>query len=111
MDKERKPNSFSASVRSCLSGRMTSLLGVVIAGILVILALSSATQVIAAETQEIELTDGSVITGEVVSLSGGIYTIRSAALGTLRLEASKISVIRLRGSAAPGRCRGAGKVS
>ncbi len=56
----------------------------------------------AAEIQDIELTDGSVITGEVVSMSKGIYTVRSSTLGTLRIEASKVRVIRSRGSAAPG---------
>jgi len=80
---------------------MTSIGGCVIAVILVILALAAANVVNAAETREIELTDGSVITGEVVSLSGGIYTVRSATLGTLRIEASKVRVIRLQGSAAP----------
>jgi hypothetical protein len=60
----------------------------------------------AGETREIELTDGSVITGEVVSLSGGIYTVRSATLGTLRIEESKVRVIRLQGSAAPGSAGG-----
>lgn len=77
----------------------TSIGGYIVAVILIILALSAATMVNAAETREIELTDGSVITGEVVSLSGGIYTVRSAALGTLRIEASSIRVIRLRGAA------------
>jgi hypothetical protein len=91
MVKERMPVIFSASIG-----------GYIVSIILVILAFSAATNVNAAETREIELTDGSVITGEVVSLSGGVYTVRSAALGTLRIEASKIRVIRLRGSAAPG---------
>jgi hypothetical protein len=91
MVKERVPVSFSASIG-----------GYIVAAILVILALSAATMVNAAETREIELIDGSVITGEVVSLSGGFYTVRSAALGTLRIEASKIRVIRLRGVSPPG---------
>ena len=56
--------------------------------------------VAAAETREIELTDGSVITGEVVSLSKGIYTVRSDTLGTLRIEGSKIRAIRMQGPAA-----------
>lgn len=52
----------------------------------------------ASEMREIELTDGSVITGEVVSLTRGIYTVRSAALGTVKVEESKVRTIRMRGS-------------
>jgi hypothetical protein len=80
---------------------MTSIRSYIVSVILVFLALATpATVVNAAETREIELTDGSVITGEIVSLSAGIYTVRSATLGTLRIEASKIRVIRMEGSAA-----------
>ena len=32
----------------------------------------------AAEMREIELTDGTIVTGEIVSLTGGVYTVRSA---------------------------------
>ncbi len=71
--------------------------GCLLSVILVLFALAAAAN--AAETREIELTDGSVITGEVLSLSEGIYTVRSATLGTLRIEASNIRVIRLKGSA------------
>lgn len=52
----------------------------------------------AAEMREIELTDGTIVTGEVVSLTGGVYTIRSATLGTLRIEESNIRTIRLKDS-------------
>jgi hypothetical protein len=48
----------------------------------------------AGELQAIELTDGSTITGEVLSLANGVYTIKSDSLGTLKLEASKIRTIR-----------------
>ena len=67
--------------------------------LLVFLALfASASLVNAAEVREIELTDGSVITGEIVSLSGGVYTIRSAAIGTVQVEESKVRTIRVKGS-------------
>jgi hypothetical protein len=52
----------------------------------------------AGEIREIELTDGSTITGEVVSLSGGTYTIKSDTLGTIKLEESKIRAIRAKSS-------------
>jgi len=103
MFKEQMPVNFPSSIRCLFSGKMTSIKGFIVTVILLFLVLAAAaTLVNAAETREIELTDGSVITGEVVSLSGGIYTVRSATLGTLRIEASKIRVIRSQGSAAPG---------
>lgn len=48
----------------------------------------------AAELNVIELKDGSVISGEVISLAGGIYTVRSGSLGLIKLEESKIRAIR-----------------
>lgn len=57
-------------------------------------------------TKEIELTDGSVLTGEVVSLTGGVYTIKSDALGTVRIEESKVRSIRTKD--APGAAGGTG---
>jgi len=59
----------------------------------------AAGMVTAAEMREIVLTDGTIITGEVVSLTGGVYTVRSATLGTLRIEESNIRTIRLKDSA------------
>lgn len=48
----------------------------------------------AGEIREIELKDGSVITGEVQSLSNGVYTIKSDSLGIIKLEESKIRAMR-----------------
>jgi hypothetical protein len=48
----------------------------------------------AGELRQIELTDGSTIAGEVLSMERGIYTVRSAGLGTVRIEESKIRAIR-----------------
>ena len=103
MSKEQMPFNLSASI-----GGLFEKMRYIVSVILVFLALAAAAAPVvnAAETREIELTDGSVITGEVVSLSEGIYTVRSATLGTLRIEASKIRVIRLPGSAGPGDARG-----
>lgn len=50
----------------------------------------------AGEVKEIVLKDNSVITGEVVSLNNGIYTVKSDILGTIKLEESKVRVIRER---------------
>ena len=48
----------------------------------------------AGEIRVIELKDGSTITGEVQSLSGGVYTIKSDSLGTIKLEETKIRAMR-----------------
>ena len=48
----------------------------------------------AGELRDIELKDGSIITGEVVSLNNGIFTIKSDTLGTLKVEESKVNAIR-----------------
>jgi hypothetical protein len=45
---------------------------------------------------EVKLTDGSVISGEIVSFSDGVYTVRSGILGTIKINESKIEVIRLK---------------
>ena len=96
------PVNFSASIQRLFGGKMTSIKSCTLSVILLFLvSAAAATLTNATETREIELTDGSVITGEVVSLSGGIYTVRSGMLGTLRIEASKIRVIRLQGTASP----------
>src|SRR5574341_1365277 len=65
----------------------------------VLIALSTSS--FAAEVREIELNDGSIVTGEVVSLSNGVYTIRAASLGTITIEESKVRSIRQKGAAAP----------
>lgn len=44
----------------------------------------------AAHTSKIELTDGSILEGEIVSFSEGQYTIKSPSLGILKIGESKI---------------------
>jgi hypothetical protein len=53
---------------------------------------------LAGGAREIELRDGSIITGDVVSLSNGIFTIKSESLGTVKIEESKVNVIRPKAS-------------
>jgi hypothetical protein len=48
----------------------------------------------AGEIREVVLRDGSVITGEILSLTNGIYTVKSDILGTIKIEESKVSLIR-----------------
>jgi hypothetical protein len=55
----------------------------------------------AGEVREVELNDGSVIQAEIVSLSGGIYTLKSNTLGTVKIDKSKIQSIRLKSSGEP----------
>lgn len=45
------------------------------------------------QASRIELTDGSVINGEIISLSEGIYTINTPSLGQIKLEGAKVSKI------------------
>jgi hypothetical protein len=52
----------------------------------------------AGEIKELELKDGSVVAGEVLSLSNGIYTVKSDILGTIKLEETKVRTIRERSS-------------
>ena len=59
-----------------------------------LLAFPLSSGLLAGESREIELTDGSVITGEVLSLISGVYTIRTGSLGTLKIEDTKVRSIR-----------------
>ena len=47
-----------------------------------------------AEASRVELNDGSVITGEIVSYANGVYVINTASLGEMKLDAAKISSIQ-----------------
>lgn len=66
----------------------------------VLLCVLGCSQVFADE-RTIELMDGSQLTGEIVSLKDGMYTLRSKSLGTLQLEESKIRAIRSPSSSSP----------
>jgi hypothetical protein len=59
--------------------------------------------VFAGELREIELMDGSVILGEIVSFKNGVYTLNSGSLGTVQINESKIRVIRLQSHGPPTR--------
>ena len=48
----------------------------------------------AGELQEIVLIDGSIIVGELVSLTNGIYTIKTATLGDIKVEDARVETIR-----------------
>jgi hypothetical protein len=50
--------------------------------------------VFAGQLREIELDDGSVICGEIISFSNGVYTLKSGSLGTIQINESKIRLIR-----------------
>jgi hypothetical protein len=65
----------------------------------------------AGETRAIELKDGSMVTGEVVSLTNGKYTIRSGNLGTIEIEESKVRTIRTVAAAPASTTTGAAPVS
>ena len=48
---------------------------------------------LAAEPSRITLRDGSTISGEVLSLSGGVYTVRSQTLGTITLRQEDVRTV------------------
>jgi hypothetical protein len=73
----------------------------IMAGALFVLVISAQTAP-AGEIREIELNDGSVITGELLSLSGGMYTIKSDSLGIVRVEETKIRAVRSKTPASSG---------
>ncbi len=66
--------------------------------VLLALLVTSAVSSIAGEVRVIELTDGSIVTGEVQSLSNGVYTIKSDTLGTITISESKVRSIRQAGA-------------
>jgi len=47
---------------------------------------------------EIELIDGSVLSGEIISFREGVYTVRSSSLGTIEINESQIRLIRVQPS-------------
>jgi hypothetical protein len=51
---------------------------------------------LADDISEIQLLDGSVVYGEIISLNEGVYTVESISLGTLEIDGSKIKMIRLK---------------
>jgi hypothetical protein len=53
------------------------------------------------QANRIELADGSVINGEIISFSNGVYTVRTANLGDMNIEASKVAVIKTAAAATP----------
>jgi hypothetical protein len=46
-----------------------------------------------ADIKQVTLNDGSIIHGEILSLSDGLYTLKSISLGTIKIEESKIQSI------------------
>jgi hypothetical protein len=62
--------------------------------IILLLCMTLAVTVHAGELKEIVLTDGSTIIGELVSLTDGIYTIKTATLGELKVEDARVEIIR-----------------
>jgi len=62
--------------------------------LLFLLCMTLTAAVHAGELREIVLIDGTVIVGELASLANGIYTINTAAAGTLKIEEAKVEAIR-----------------
>jgi hypothetical protein len=49
----------------------------------------------AGQFSDIELVDGGMIRGEIISRSDGVYVVKSDSLGTLKVKESEIRVIRV----------------
>lgn len=73
----------------------TKLILVVTAGFL----LMSISLGYAGEVSVIELSDGSIISGEVISFDGNTWIIQSESMGRLKIESSKVRSIRARDAA------------
>ncbi|QPJ64850.1 MAG: hypothetical protein G3M78_05400 [Candidatus Nitrohelix vancouverensis] len=55
-----------------------------------------------AQTSEIELNDGSVIQGKVVSFANGVYKIQTNSMGVVSIPEAKINSIHKRGASRSG---------
>ena len=51
--------------------------------------------VFSGQVSEIELVDGGIIFGEIISKSDGVYVVKSDSLGTLKVKESEIRIIRV----------------
>ena len=50
---------------------------------------------VASQVAQVQLIDGSVISGQVISFKEGFYTLRSDSLGTMTIDESQIQLIRM----------------
>lgn len=48
--------------------------------------------------QRVELLDGSVLQGEILSFDGKVYSVRTENLGTVKIDKSKVQTIQMEGS-------------
>ena len=65
---------------------------------LTVLLVFMCSQVSATDIRNIELTDGSVVSGEIISFSDGIYTIKTESLGMLHISSARIRAITSKSS-------------
>jgi hypothetical protein len=63
--------------------------------LLVILLSAISAPALAAELRQLTLMDGSVISGEIQSVEGGVYSIKSPSLGTITIKDSEIRKIEM----------------
>jgi hypothetical protein len=75
----------------CVMGSRRGAVWILIVGVFAILSASSRAS--GGEVRTITLRDGSTIAGEVVSLSGGVYTFQSATMGTITVRESDVRSI------------------
>lgn len=64
-------------------------------------------EAVAARTVRLELNDGSIVQGEIVSVAGGVYTLKSGILGIIKIDEAKIRTIGMMNQS-PGEAPGPG---
>ena len=69
-----------------------------VAAVLQILILCYATNVAGAV---LELRDGSVVSGDIVSMQDGVYTVETASLGAVKVSAEDVKTVRYANSGPP----------
>ena len=60
-----------------------------------ILIVCMSSNAFASEPVQIQLTDGSMISGAIISFREGVYTLQSGSLGTIKIDESQIKLIRM----------------
>ena len=61
----------------------------------IILIVFMSSNAFASAPVQIQLIDGSMISGEIISFREGVYTLQSGSLGTIKIDESQIKLIRM----------------
>lgn len=67
----------------------------IVTALVFLVFLTASQNLFAVQLSEIELVDGGIISGEIVSKRDGVYVVKSRSLGTLKVKESEIRSIRV----------------